>query len=94
MIEKAKGKILENYKENKNVTHEPYLKFLELKKIISKDELKFLKIVRSTFSHNQFPPKETIKQFVDINDTKTIAEQIFTIYDAKNQELLEEINKL
>ncbi len=97
LLNKAKDEIIKihtNITNKPNIQHEPYLIYLKKKEIIAEDELTFLKVVRNTFSHNQFPPKETVEKFVTIIKDKPIAEQIYEIYDGKKRLLLERIKEL
>ena len=63
-----------------NISHWPYLKWLEKEALINRDEHLFLKSVRNAFSHNQFPREKDIKITGNINDTQPIAEQILMKY--------------
>ena len=95
LIEIAKNNIISLKKgSSKNLQHEPYLQWLLDKNVITENEFRFLKVVRDTFSHNQFPPKETIKHFVNIDNEKLLSVQIYEIYNRKNQDLLNKINEL
>lgn len=94
LINKAKDEIIRlQTNDSKNIQHEPYLKWLQKENHINTDEFNFLKVVRNTFSHNQFPPKVIVDIFHTLDKSKPIAGQIYNIYDEKIRMLLQKMEK-
>jgi hypothetical protein len=47
-----------------NIRHMPYLNWLKNKGLIDDNTFSFLNMVRNCFSHNQYPPKKTMKRLI------------------------------
>lgn len=77
----------------KNISHTPYLKYLEKKGIIDEQTRRYLKIVRDTFSHNQFPPRALVLQFIPGLQNENIAEQIMDDYKKRIEDISEKIKQ-
>ena len=88
-IEGIKSKI-ENPKEH--IQHEPFLLWLKSENYIDENEFRFLKMVRNTFSHNQFPQKKTMEIFVKQWKNNKFVEQIFEIYNQKIEAVLAKLS--
>ncbi len=69
-----------NVSDNRNIQHQPYLKWLQYKDLINDAQYEFLNNIRNSFSHNQFPKKEKMEIYITNwgNNTKfalTIAQK-------------------
>jgi 5'-deoxynucleotidase YfbR-like HD superfamily hydrolase len=73
----------EGQKAEGSIQHEPYLNWLKQHELIDEDEFAFLKMVRNTFSHNQFPQKRTMDKTVKWEQPSEFAVQIAEIYAQK-----------
>jgi len=72
-----------------NIQFKYYLDFLKSKNIMKPDEYDFLKVVRNTFSHNQFPPKAVMERFIPINKSNgKISGQVYEKYNEKIENVL------
>lgn len=84
IISKATESELENEILNQgnysNVQHLPYLKYLKARNLIDDQSLTLLKTVRNKFSHNQFPPKGIMNQFITWNEGESFSQQIYDRY--------------
>jgi 5'-deoxynucleotidase YfbR-like HD superfamily hydrolase len=66
-----------------SIQHKPYLNWLKQHELIDEDEFAFLKMVRNTFSHNQFPQKKTMDKIVVWEQPSAFAVQIAEFYAQK-----------
>ena len=95
LINIDKNEIIKYQTNNiENLQFESFLKYLKNKNIIEQEEFYFLKIVRNTFSHNQFPQKAIIEKFVQLENNKPFAKQISEIYDAKIEQILTKVKQI
>jgi hypothetical protein len=94
IISKDKAGILNLFNKSGNVQHEPYLNWLLTKGYINQGEYIFLNMVRNSFSHNQFPQKQTINRFVNTIEQTNFAALIADKYIEKIEHLLTEIDKI
>src|SRR5690606_11479342 len=69
-----------NKKESFNIQHRPYLDFLCKYSMINCKERKFLENVRNRFSHNQYPSKDAVAEFIPEFANSTIASKIVDTY--------------
>jgi hypothetical protein len=76
-----------------NIPNETYLNWLISKKIIDENMKLFIKIIRNSFSHNQFPPMRIIQKFVKLNENECISKQILEKYKNEIDSILEKIIK-
>ncbi len=94
-LEKAIIKHLENpntalgiYRD-RNIQHQPYLKWLQSKEYINEQEYEFLNTIRNSFSHNQFPNKEKMEVFIkDWKNNVNFAQTIVEVYKEKIDKIL------
>jgi len=90
----AKGVLKEMKGTGKsNVQHEPYLNWLREKGLIDEKQYGFLKVMRNSFSHNQYPPKVVVEKNLDLKEGK-ITSQIFKKYDEEITGILEKLQRL
>ncbi len=66
-----------------HILHKPYLFWLLDNNIITKDEYQFMYMIRNSFSHNQFPQKNTMQLFISQWSKTNFALQIIDIYKQK-----------
>jgi hypothetical protein len=84
----------EQEKVSSHVQHHIYLNWLHKHALINEAEFIFLKMVRNTFAHNQFPQKRTMDTLILQWSDKLFAEQIATFYQAKLAALCTIISEL
>lgn len=98
IISKHKNEILLyfNDKYNKklsgNITHQHYLSWIINKKLLNNDEEKFMNNIRNSFSHNEFPLFDIVKnQITNLDSDKGIALQIATHHTQLLEKVLPQI---
>lgn len=92
IIGKANNTELENEILNQgkynNVQHNPYLKYLKKRNLIDDSTFELLKTIRNKFSHNQFPPKGIMKQFITWQNGKSFSKQIYERYTTEIERII------
>ncbi len=94
IITKAKDSIINLHKQeskDENISHKPYLHWLQLQNIITEKDFRFMNMVRKSFSHNQFPQKKTMEIHIKKWNNDKYAQQIVAIYKEMNEEILAQI---
>ena len=71
-----------------NIQHWPYLLWLKKQGYIDERVVRFMNMIRNSFSHNQFPHKATIELLIPEWGKKHFAETISTVYNQKIQEIM------
>ena len=64
-----------------NVVHSPYITWLEKMELINSVEAGFMKKIRNSFSHNQFPECQTVELMISLKSDIPIATQIVNEYE-------------
>ncbi len=71
-----------------NIQYKPYVRWLENKGLINKNQKRFLTMTRNCFAHNQFPQKKTVLRIVPNLTDNNIALQIADAYKNITDEIL------
>ncbi len=94
IITKDKDSIIDLHKKEsneENIYHKPYLHWLLLQNIITEEDFRFMNMVRKSFSHNQFPQKETMEIHIKEWNNDKYAQQIVAVYKEMNEKILKQI---
>ncbi len=77
-----------------NVDHKPYIKWLENMELINSKEAGFMKKIRNSFSHNQFPECQTVELMISLKSDIPIATQIVNEYERLILRISSQIEKM
>lgn len=76
-----------NQVQEGNIEHKPYLDWLRRNNLADENLLEFLRWVRNSFSHNEFPCKEKMDLMIREWENSNFAMQIAEVYKEKIEEI-------
>lgn len=93
IVDKDLEGVLSKNKYNiSHIQHQPYLEWLLENNYINTADRQFLNMVRNTFSHNQYPQKQTMELYIKDWQEKRWANQIYDVYKNKITTIIQQIS--